>query len=164
MNPKIIIRNEKDADVDTIAVTNLIRYSDLQKQTRVLLSIKPSFAEAILRGEKKYEYRRTTFSRQVDVILIYVTAPIRRVVAEFDVISILSEPLPRLWNLTRKYAGIDKALFFRYFNGLKRGHAITIGDIRRYRLPFCPIEQLGLKPPQSFAYLDKKSCSDPGPS
>src|SRR5450756_1588152 len=49
--------------------------------TRALLSIRPQYAAAILRGEKRYEFRRTVFSRHVDVVLVYVPSPVRRVVA-----------------------------------------------------------------------------------
>lgn len=135
-------------------MSSLRQSSDSQKQTHVLLSIRPPFAEAILRGAKRYEFRRTIFSRRVDVVLMYVTAPVQKVVAEFDVVSVISEPLPRLWSRTRKYAGINEALFYRYFSGLQRGHAIAIGEVRLYISPFCPVEQLGLRPPQSFVYLD----------
>jgi predicted transcriptional regulator len=135
-------------------VNSFRRSLDCQKQTRVLLSIKPPFATAILQGQKRYEFRRSLFSRRVDTVLMYVTAPVRRVVGEFDVVSIISEPLPRLWRRTREYAGIDEALFYRYFDGLHRGFAIAIGQVRTYGSPFCPVEHLGLRPPQSFVYLD----------
>jgi len=134
-------------------MSNLRESSIFQKQTHVLLSIRPPFAAAILRGEKRYEFRRTIFARPVEVALIYVTAPVQRVVAEFDITSIVSDYLPRLWLRTREYAGIDEAFFYRYFEGLQYGHAIAIGEVRAYDLPFCPVERLGLKPPQSFAYL-----------
>ena len=117
------------------------------------MSVKPCFAERILLGEKKYEFRRTIFSRKVDVVLLYVTTPVQRVVAEFDILGIISEPLDILWKRTRKHAGIEKALFYDYFNGLEKGHAIEIGDIRLYNEPFCPTKRLGIKPPQSFAYI-----------
>ena len=133
---------------------NSKRSFNFRKQTRALLSIRPPFAEAILRGEKRYEFRRTMFARQVDVILMYVTAPVQRVVAEFDVASIISEPLSELWHHTREYAGINEDLFYGYFDGVDRGHAIAIGEVRVYDSPFCPVEHLGLRPPQSFVYLD----------
>jgi predicted transcriptional regulator len=138
-----------------LAVSNLRRSSGYLKQTRALLSIRPQFAEAILRGEKKYEFRRSIFSRPVDVVVIYVTTPVQKVVAEFDVISIISESLPNLWRRTKKYAGIDEDIFYGYFEGLDHGHAICIGDVRTYKTPYCPVRRLGLKPPQSYAYLDK---------
>lgn len=130
------------------------RSLDCQKQTRVLLSIKPPFATAILRGKKRFEFRRTLFSRPVTIALMYVTAPVRKVVGEFNVISIINEPLPTLWHRTRKYAGIDEDLFYKYFDGLHRGYAIAIGQVRMYGSPFCPVERLGLRPPQSFVYID----------
>ena len=85
---------------------------------------------------------------------MYITAPVQRVVAEFDIVSIISESLPRLWGLTREYAGIEEAQFYKYFQGLQRGHAIAIGEVRVYGSPFCPMEYLGLKPPQSFVYIN----------
>jgi len=121
--------------------------------TRALLSIRPQYAAAILRGEKRYEFRRTVFSRHVDVVLVYVPSPVRRVVAEFDVDGVITESLPQLWQRTRGFGGIDEAFFYRYFHGVEYGHAIAIGDVRPYDVPFCPVHELGLRPPQSFVYL-----------
>ncbi len=133
-------------------MTNLKPSSGFLRQTRILLSIKPRHANQIFIGEKKYEFRRTIFSRKVDVVLLYVSTPIRRVVAEFDVVEVISEPLDTLWKRTRKYAGISEDYFYDYFSVLIKGHAIKIGEIRFYDEPFCPKKELGLKPPQSFAY------------
>lgn len=128
-------------------------FLDLPNRTRALLSIKPQYAARILCGRKRYEFRRRIFSRKVDIVLIYVTGPVSRVVAEFDVLSILDEPLSRLWEKTAPHAGIDRNSFFDYFAGLSKGYAIKIGEVRKYNVPFCPIKELGLRPPQSFAYL-----------
>lgn len=134
-------------------MSNSKLFSDCQHVTRALLSIKPLFASAILRGDKKYEYRRSIFSRQVDIVLIYVSSPVRRVVAEFDITTIITKTLPQLWQQTRKFSGIDEALFYKYFQGAEYGHAIAIGNVRPYDIPFCPMETFGLRPPQSFVYL-----------
>lgn len=141
-------------------MNSLKRSSSCQKQTRALLSIRPRFADAILRGEKRYEFRRSVFSRQVDVVLVYVTAPVRLVVAEFDILSVITEPLEALWDRTHKYAGISETAFYNYFEGLDQGHAISIGEVRTYDPPFCLVERLGLKPPQSFLYLDSDVAVD----
>src|SRR5213594_2461003 len=81
------------------------RSSASQKPIRALLSIKPEFVEAILRGEKRYEFRRSIFKRPIDVVVIYATVPVRRVVAEFHVESILRDSPQRLWRRTRGAAG-----------------------------------------------------------
>jgi predicted transcriptional regulator len=121
---------------------------------RALLSIKPRFAHAIFNGQKKFEYRRSVFQRRVNIILVYVTAPVGQVVGEFDVVSTIHEPVADLWERTKSHAGIEKHLFFRYFKGKEFGYAIEVGRVRIYDKPFSPIEHLGVKPPQSFIYLD----------
>ena len=141
-------------------MSNLKPYSDFPNQIRALLSVKPKYADAILSGEKKYEFRRTIFSRHVDIVLIYVTAPVRRVIAEFDVLSVASESLKTLWKKTQKHAGIDEDSFFSYFEGLQTGYAIRIGEVRQYIEPFCPIRRLGVRPPQSFIYLENSEEKD----
>lgn len=127
-----------------------------QKPTRALLSIRPEFAQAILKGEKKYEFRRSIFKRPVKVVLVYATNPIKHVIAEFDVQSVISDTLGSLWARTKSYAGIDEDLFYRYFKGKKHGYAIEIGEVRPYSVPFCPTEEFGVHPPQSFLYLDSE--------
>ena len=131
--------------------------SDSRKQIRALLSLRPEFASAIISGSKKFEFRRAIFAQTVDVVVIYVTVPVRQVVGEFDVIKIISGDLKSLWKRTRRYAGINKSVFSKYFRGMKIGHAIEIGQVRRYQTPYCPIEQFGIKPPQSFLYLSNAS-------
>jgi predicted transcriptional regulator len=117
------------------------------------LSIKPNFVAAILRGEKRYEFRRSIFRRPIDVVVIYATVPVRRVVAEFSVRSVIRDSPRALWRRARGAAGIEEQGFFKYFDGKAIGYAIEIGKVRRYRNPFCPFKQFGVRPPQSFLYL-----------
>ena len=116
------------------------------------MSIRPEFAESIFSGEKTFEFRRVGFSRTVDVVVVYVTAPIKSVLGEFDVVELMREPIAQLWELTRAYAGIGKERFLEYFAGLDHGNALRIGEVRKYANP-TPIEGYGVKPPQSFVYL-----------
>jgi predicted transcriptional regulator len=121
------------------------------------LSIKPEFASAIISGSKKFEFRRAIFSQTVDVVVVYVTVPVKQIVCEFDVRNIISGDLDLLWKRTRRFAGIEKRVFCEYFRGMKVGHAIEIGEVRTYKTPYCPIKQLGIKPPQSFLYLSREN-------
>jgi predicted transcriptional regulator len=118
------------------------------------LSIKPEFAAAIVRGEKQFEFRRCIFRRQVTVVVIYITAPIKCVIGEFDVKSIITEHPITLWRITHKAAGIDKRRFLQYFEGVDRGYAIEVGEVRLYEEPLQLATHFGIKPPQSFLYLD----------
>ncbi len=131
--------------------------SGSQQRTRALLSIRPPFASAILNGKKRYEFRRSIFSLPVEVVVIYATVPVQRIVAEFDVVRVISGKPETLWKRTRQFAGIERRVFFEYFQGRQIGYAIEIGEVRRYERPYCPVEKLGIKPPQSFVYLDRSS-------
>ena len=60
-------------------------------QTKVLLSIKPQYADKILSGDKKFEFRRLLYkSPNVKKIIIYATSPVMRVIGEFDVATVHS--------------------------------------------------------------------------
>ena len=124
--------------------------------TRVLLSVKPQFAEAILTGRKTFEFRRALFRRpDIDTVVLYASSPTCKVVGEFTIAEVLSLALDALWKTTRHGGGIDRDYFDRYFEGLAEGYALKVKRARRYRSPLCLREDLGiLHPPQSFCYLE----------
>lgn len=50
---------------------------------KILLSIKPVFAEQIIRGEKRVELRRRAKIMMGDVIFLYASSPAKKIVGEF---------------------------------------------------------------------------------
>ena len=123
--------------------------------TRVLLSVKPRFAEAILEGEKTFEFRRAVFRRQdIETVVLYASSPTRRVVGEFTIDQVLSLALDALWGATQTGGAIDREYFDQYFQGCTTGHALKVKRARRYRSPLCLRANFGINhPPQSFCYL-----------
>jgi predicted transcriptional regulator len=124
-------------------------------QTTVLLSIKPKFAERIFQGIKRYEFRKTMFkNRNVKKVVVYASAPISKVVGEFEIDDIFEFKIEELWNRTRKYSGIPKEFFYTYFDGCEIGYAIKIGNSTLYTEPLDLQKHFKVKtPPQSFMYL-----------
>jgi predicted transcriptional regulator len=124
--------------------------------TRVLLSVKPRFAEAILAGRKKFEFRRALFRRQdITTVVIYASSPTRKVVGEFTIDEVLSLALDMLWESTRHAGAIDREYFDQYFKGRSAGYALKVKRARRYRIPLCLRKDFGIRhPPQSFRYLE----------
>lgn len=121
---------------------------------KVLLSIKPIFAEQIFSGIKKYEFRRTIFKDQdVRTIVVYASSPIKQVIGEFEVEEIICSKIPSLWKKTCQNAGISKQEFYQYFAGKKEGYAIKIKKTRRYKKFLSLQRDFKLNPPQSFIYL-----------
>ncbi|TYA14693.1 ASCH domain-containing protein [Paenibacillus faecis] len=121
----------------------------------VLLSIKPEFVEMIFSGEKKYEYRKTIFKRKdISRVIIYATAPVSRVVGEFEIDTILFEDVNTLWEETKTDAGIDEKFFFDYFTEKEKGYAIKIKKYKQYLKSRKLNDVYHSTPPQSFAYID----------
>lgn len=122
---------------------------------RVLLSIKPEFAERIFNGTKRFEYRRAIFKdKNIKTVVVYASSPVQKVIGEFEIQAILQDDLDTLWKKTRKHAGIEEDFFYKYFVNKNQGFAIEIKNTKRYRKSLCLKEDLNLTPPQSFLYLD----------
>jgi len=121
---------------------------------KVLLSIKPEYAEKILSGEKKYEFRRTMFKNPtIKKVVIYASSPIQKVIGEFDIDCVLSLRLEELWNETHQHSGIEKGFYDQYFEGKDVGHAIKVKKVKRYKSSQ-DLKHYNIKyPPQSFMYL-----------
>lgn len=121
---------------------------------KVLLSIKPEFAEKIFNGTKKFEFRRSIFKNQsIKKIVVYASSPTQKVIGEFEIDHILSLHPETLWEKTRQFSGITEDYFFEYFGDKQIGHAIKVKNIKRYKKPLCLRENFNAAPPQSFLYL-----------
>ena len=120
---------------------------------KVLLSIKPKFVESIIKGNKKYEYRKAIFKKNVDTVVIYKTTPFCKIIGEFEIDGILYDTPENIWQITQEFAGITQDYFDKYFYNRKIAYAIKIGNIKQYELePKDIIKQF--KAPQSFMYWD----------
>jgi predicted transcriptional regulator len=123
--------------------------------TRVLLSIKPEFAEKIFSGEKKFEFRRAIFKdRSVKKVLVYASAPVQKVIGEFEIEEIVCQDIETLWKTTHRHAGITYEYFSGYFEGRKQGFAIKIKNLNRFSSAQCLKKDYNLVPPQSFVYVN----------
>lgn len=122
---------------------------------KVLLSIKPEFVDAIMSGEKKFEYRKSIFKRKdVTSVVVYATKPYGKVVGEFDIEDIIVDKPYNIWRKTKDYSGISRVFFNNYFKNRQKGFAIQIKEFKKYEVPLDLIDfDDSLKAaPQSFCY------------
>jgi predicted transcriptional regulator len=121
---------------------------------KVVLSIKPEFATKIFDGTKKYEFRRAIFKNpSISKVIVYASAPVQKVIGEFEIEKIIFHDLSTLWDMTKEFSGISKDYFLKYFGERESGFAIKIKRTMRYSIPKCLREDYNLVPPQSFAYF-----------
>jgi predicted transcriptional regulator len=125
--------------------------------TVALLPIQPRYANAIIRGEKRVEFRRRRFGREVQYVVVYASSPIRAIIGYFRISSI-SEGCPRaIWEEFKHVGGIDHEDYFRYYEGADRAVAIGIERVCVLGSPV-PLSRLSgsLKAPQSYSYLTRE--------
>ena len=85
--------------------------------------------------------------------MVYASAPISKVIGEFEIDTIFQQDLTTLWDKTSEFSGITEAYYADYFEGKKEGFAIKVKNPKMYDSQLCIKESFGLNPPQSFAYV-----------
>lgn len=118
------------------------------------MSIHPEYADAILRGTKRVEFRKRPLAADVTTVVIYATAPLRRVVGTFDIErSVIATPAT-LWRRFSSVGGIAKAEFFAYYHDTDHAVGLVIRRTTRLKEGVTLADlRPGLPPPQSFLYL-----------
>lgn len=124
-----------------------------------MVSIHPEYAEAILSGEKRVEFRKKPVARDVTHVVLYATKPVSAVVGAFSVASQQTCSTECLWDRFAEVGGIERSKFDAYFGSYSCGTGICIGSV--YKV----YEQLSLnalgmgRAPQSFRYLEREQAS-----
>lgn len=119
----------------------------------ILLSVKHNFVEKIMAGQKRYEFRRTIFKKDVNQVLVYSTAPTSQILLAFEIEKILTGSPSNIWKQCHRYAGLLENEFFDYFKDTDKSFAIKIGKIHRFKKPLNPYLVIrNFRPPQSFYY------------
>lgn len=121
---------------------------------KVLLSIKPEFAEKIFNGTKKYEFRKNIFkNKNVDTVVVYASSPCQYVIGEFKIETVLNDNVDRIWEQTREFSGISEKFYRMYFAKRDNAYAIKIGHVTRFE-KYKQLSDYNVSfAPQSFVYL-----------
>ena len=121
---------------------------------KILLSIKPEYANKIFDGTKKFEFRKSIFKNSnINTVVVYASSPMQKVIGEFTIDKIMEEKPNVLWEMTQHHSGISKEFFDEYFLNRDRAFAIKVKDIIPYLVPKDLIDFDINFAPQSFVYL-----------
>ena len=109
----------------------------LDMKARLLLSMKPRYAELVFNGAKTAELRKriSPYMKNRDVF-IYVTSPVRQLRGGFRVEHVWSGSPEEVWVLVSDKAGINKQDFDAYYEGRTTAYALKIADVWEYDQPF----------------------------
>ena len=121
----------------------------------IILSIHPNHIDKILSGEKRYEYRKR-IPQDINYLIVYATAPTKKVVALIEVDTVMKDTPHNIWDVTQNESGVSYEFFMNYFNKVSTAYAIKFRNI--YKLPN-PIDITvidGVKSaPQAYQYVNE---------
>ena len=130
----------------------------MASDTFILLNIQPRFAESILNGTKKWEYRKMAPKINEETkMLLYASGDVRAVVGECLVTEVIRLPLDELIERTIYESNSTKEGLLSYFSNATIGSALHLKDPKTYKDPINLSEIVKLVsdfiPPQNFYYL-----------
>jgi len=125
----------------------------------VLMAIKPKFAQAIIKGDKTIELRKTVPKiASDDLILFYETVPVKSVSFFCRVNGIIAQEPKVLWERYRHQLSITKEEYDAYFLGRSMAYGINLGRPHVFVERKC-IQDIDedLVVPQSYIYVPSEA-------
>jgi predicted transcriptional regulator len=125
------------------------------------MAIQPAYAQAILDGSKLVEFRKRPLAADVDTVLIYESAPTKRIVGQFTIDRTELASPRGLWRSYGPVGSIAQSDFLKYYGNSERAVGLVIGRVERYKQPVS-LAQLSARPavPQSFTYLPASALTE----
>ena len=133
------------------------------QDSELLMSLRPQYADSILRGGKRVEIRRSFSSKWLGSrIALYASAPISSLVGEAVIQQLVEDAPDKIWNSFSTSLGCTKAEFDAYAEGAERVFALVLSNVRAYETPLglnAARELTGEKllPPQNYSRLSVES-------
>lgn len=128
---------------------------------QLLMSVKPEFAERIMRRKKTVELRRKFSTRWIGhTINIYASAPVMSLIGEARIAGVVTNKPGVIWERFHNQVGCSRAEFDAYAAGADELYAIELDDVRPYRnglslIQMSHLVKEHLTPPQSYMTLEK---------
>ena len=129
-----------------------------EPKSALLLSIRPKHAEKIFNGIKTVELRRIRRRLKCgDMVLVYVSSPIKALMGAFEVESVTGGSPSQIWKKYNGRSGLSQSEFNDYYEGAKQAFAVVLSRLWKFAKPIklsqLRRKQTGFRPPQSYHYL-----------
>lgn len=145
----------KEIGADLRIIKNYIDGSLNEEQfdNNIILPIKQEYADKILSGQKKYEYRKNICTDNIEKIYVYATSPVKAIIGEAEVVEKIIMNKDNLWKISEKQSGITKEFFDDYYKNSEFACAYKIGMVKRYN-KCIELKDIGINyTPQSYTYV-----------
>lgn len=123
------------------------------------MAIHERYADAIMEGVKRVEFRKRRLADDIETVWVYATAPTSKVIGHFSVDEIVQGTPEDIWERYGSVGVIEHDAFFDYYQGRETAVAIIVGSAERLPDPVA-LDEIVPRPavPQSFAYLSATSA------
>lgn len=129
-------------------------------KNKVLMPIKPKYANQILDGTKKFEYRKSKIRKEtVRSVIIYATVPVKKVIGEAEIVDIIEDTPENIQNQTLEHSGISKEDYDKYFKGKDTAVAYVLGNTKKYNKEKSLAKFDICYYPQSYVYVSSPDNS-----
>ena len=119
------------------------------------MPIKPIYAQKLVDGEKKYEFRKSAIRSDLTHIIIYASSPVKRIIGIAEVSGVTVASPSAIWTKSKHAAGIERKAYDEYFHDKTKAYSIEIKKIIPLKKAIALAElENGFKVPQSFSYVD----------
>lgn len=124
-----------------------------------LMAIHERYADAIMDGVKRVEFRKRRLAADIETVWVYATAPISKVIGRFSIHEIVQGTPQDIWERYGSVGVIEQDAFFSYYDGRETAVAIVVRSAERLPDPVS-LNEIDPRPavPQSFAYLSAASA------
>ena len=122
----------------------------------IMISLKPEYIQMILRGEKKYEYRRGILYKEACHALIYSSSPQMSLFFYAKLGEPVIAPREEISQLRESEGGCSYEEMMAYLEGAKQCSATPILEYKKFKeIDLYELRQLkeGFHPPQRVTYL-----------
>ena len=126
------------------------------KTNNILLSIKTEYANKILDGSKRYEFRGWKLPDNIENVYIYSSGIQKKIVGKFQIEKVIEDTPENIWEKCQKYSGVLKKEFFDYVYTFdyNKIYAIKVKRIELFSNPLFLSDALNrMHAPQRFKYL-----------
>lgn len=118
------------------------------------MAIQPRYADAIVDGSKRVEFRKRRLAADISLVLMYATSPVQRVIGWFEVDGTAVDAPETIWDTYGDVGVIDRDAFDHYFLSWSAAVAIKVGVSVRFAVPLTLAEIATSFVPQSVVYLE----------
>lgn len=136
--------------------------NDIHDRNEAMISLWPEFAEAIVSGQKKIEFRRRIPLPALSArIWIYATRPVKAVIGFSYLEAIFQGSVDALWTQYGREAFLSEEQYRAYFDGTEKATAFLLRDHKKIKpvgLDQLKEVRFNFQPPQSLTWLRKEEA------